>query len=463
MASAGAESFGYDGAGRVTSLGRDGGVALTYDSDDHVTSVTRSGGTTSYAFDGSGRRVGASSAGAERRFLVAPSLAAGYESPHLVTDGAGATLASYVYAGEHALARYEAGGPTYYLRDAMGSVIALADESGARVARLDYDAFGNVRGSAGSASGLPVETAGDFRYHGMWMDPTGLYYVRARSYDPVTGRFVSKDPAEQAPLLPEESHPYAFNANVPTVKRDPEGRFSLAELSFAQTVQRVLSTAQTFAKNRMRNELKDAISDLPGELAAQALQQIVPGSSISGTHELPGSGSASGHKFEQLMQNTVCLFLNQFDAGGMDYLYWEVPVRQSDGRPGSDGFRCGEAEPRSRTSGRLRLGSLFPRLGGTKGRSFLDFVVSAFPPSELESSRDEPFGRRAFLGGDIKLSVDAVSRESQLNSFLRFARNYSYPPMLVFLLMKSPSAGELRSLQRKGARVFVYVKVISVL
>jgi len=257
LASAGAESFGYDGAGRVTSLGRDGGVALAYDSDDHVTSVTRSGGTTSYAFDGSGRRVQVSSAGTERRFLVAPSLAAGYESPHLVTDGTGATVASYVYAGEHALARYEAGGPTYYLRDAMGSVIALADESGARVARLDYDAFGNVRGSAGSASGLPVETAGDFRYHGMWMDPTGLYYVRARSYDPVTGRFVSQDPAEQAPLLPEESHPYAFNANVPTVKRDPEGRFSLSELSFAQTVQKVLSFAQTSARNYARSELRN--------------------------------------------------------------------------------------------------------------------------------------------------------------------------------------------------------------
>jgi RHS repeat-associated protein len=407
-----------------------------------------------------------SSAGAERRFLVAPSLAAGYESPHLVTDGAGATLASYVYAGEHALARYEASGPTYYLRDAMGSVIALADESGARVARLDYDAFGNVRGSAGSASGLPVETAGDFRYHGMWMDPTGLYYVRARSYDPVTGRFVSKDPAEQAPLLPEESHPYAFNANVPTVKRDPEGRFSLAELNFAQAVQKVLSFAQTFARNYARNELRNQVNQIPGNLAASALQQIVPTSSVSNRHGLTrgSTGFSPGEVFEQVMQNTVCLFLNQFDVGAFDYLYWEVPIDQADGKPQGNGFSCSQAEPRSASSGRARRGSLFPRRGGSRGRSFMDFVVSPFPPSTLDSSISGGLrGERAFLGGDIKLSMAAIGSGSQFTSFMKFARDYSYPPIFAFLLLRGGTQAEQTALARRALPYRVYPVVISVL
>lgn len=37
--------------------------------------------------------------------------------------------------------------------------------------------------------------SGDFRFHGEWLETTtGLYHLRARDYDPATGRFLTRDP-----------------------------------------------------------------------------------------------------------------------------------------------------------------------------------------------------------------------------------------------------------------------------
>ena len=71
----------------------------------------------------------------------------------------------------------------------------MADGSGASTASIEYDAFGNVTSSSGSAAAIPSSVGTDFRYHGMQLDTaSGLYHVRARTYDARTGRFTSRDP-----------------------------------------------------------------------------------------------------------------------------------------------------------------------------------------------------------------------------------------------------------------------------
>jgi RHS repeat-associated protein len=58
----------------------------------------------------------------------------------------------------------------------------------------DYDAFGNKVNSTGT-------TPNNYLYRGEQWDPDlGLYYLRARYYNPLTGRFMSRDPKEYAPL-----------------------------------------------------------------------------------------------------------------------------------------------------------------------------------------------------------------------------------------------------------------------
>ena len=53
------------------------------------------------------------------------------------------------------------------------------------------------------------------------MDSTGLEYIRARYYDPATGRFLSQDPL---PLLQR----YAYVGNGNLTDRDASGRYYLA-------------------------------------------------------------------------------------------------------------------------------------------------------------------------------------------------------------------------------------------
>jgi RHS repeat-associated protein len=215
-----------DNGGRETALAlMSHQLALTYDSDDHVTRVVDGANTADFAFDAAGRRVAVTSSGTTKRFLTAPNAGDGYDSPQAVTDASGALIASYVFAGETPLAKSTASGTQYYLTDALGSVIATSSGTGTLLAALDYDAFGNERTSGTLAS----DTHGDFRLHGMWKDPSGLYFVRARVYDAEAGRFTSRDPARGWPERPNTYLAYSFAANAPSVFRDPSGWSTITE------------------------------------------------------------------------------------------------------------------------------------------------------------------------------------------------------------------------------------------
>jgi len=83
---------------------------------DHITHVTGGGVDESYAFHGVGRRVKITTAGfGARKLLVAPNLSDGYESPQAVTDDAGNLVATFVYAGEHLIAKITPTGVEYFL------------------------------------------------------------------------------------------------------------------------------------------------------------------------------------------------------------------------------------------------------------------------------------------------------------------------------------------------------------
>jgi RHS repeat-associated protein len=95
--------------------------------------------------------------------------------------------------------------------------------------RYEYDAWGNVLGVFdGNGGSLPSSVLGN-RYlfqgreyswatHAAW-GGAGLYYFRARWYDPSTGRWLSNDPIGISGGLNQ----YAFCANNPVMFVDPEG------------------------------------------------------------------------------------------------------------------------------------------------------------------------------------------------------------------------------------------------
>jgi RHS repeat-associated protein len=99
----------------------------------------------------------------------------------------------------------------------LGSTRKVTDATGSVIASYRYDAFGAVYTSTGSLSG-------DFLFAGEQSDKgTGLVYLRARYYDPSTGRFISKDPFGGFATIPASLNKYVYACNNPVNLTDPTG------------------------------------------------------------------------------------------------------------------------------------------------------------------------------------------------------------------------------------------------
>lgn len=108
--------------------------------------------------------------------------------------------------------------PSYYHHDAIGSVVALSNNSGSLTDSYSYEAFSLVRARTGTNSQ-------PFRYVGNAFDSgSKLYDSHARAYDPAVGRFTSKDPVRGYAHLPQTLNPYVYGRDNPYRYPDPHGR-----------------------------------------------------------------------------------------------------------------------------------------------------------------------------------------------------------------------------------------------
>jgi RHS repeat-associated protein len=82
----------------------------------------------------------------------------------------------------------------------------------------EYDAYGNSFTVSGA-------TPNEMMYRGEQFDSDlGLYYLRARYYNPLTGRFMSRDPEDGHSWDPKSLHKYLYAGGDPVNGRDPRGR-----------------------------------------------------------------------------------------------------------------------------------------------------------------------------------------------------------------------------------------------
>ena len=112
-------------------------------------------------------------------------------------------------------------------------------------ATYKYDVFGAVRSQSGTGNT-------EYRFTGQQDDATlGYTYLRARYYDPATGRFLSKDPFPGLVTDPGSQHHYSYVQNNPANLTDPSGRcFCIALIwagvSLGPVIQAGIFTAATF-------------------------------------------------------------------------------------------------------------------------------------------------------------------------------------------------------------------------
>lgn len=119
-------------------------------------------------------------------------------------------------------------GSYFYLKDGLGSVQAITTDSGNLVQRNIYSSFGKLLKTVDSAGleSTTIRTAYAFTNREI-DEETGLYYYRARFYDPGTGRFLTAD-TDPGQLMspPTFNSSYVYSLNNPANRVDPNGRMS---------------------------------------------------------------------------------------------------------------------------------------------------------------------------------------------------------------------------------------------
>lgn len=231
LQSDGTSTYQYDANGNlVARTGGGASVAYGYDGENQLRTLSVGGTTTRYDYDAAGNRVQVLTPSGMTRLLVdGGANNSGLSQVLEERDGAGTLQARYTY-GNELVAMTRGAATSVHLRDARRSVRGLASGAGALTDTYQYDAYGALVGGSGSA-------ANPYRFAGERFDAeSGLYQLRARYYEPATGRFLSRDPARGAPDTPVSRHRYLYANADPVNASDPTGRETLIELSFTQAL-----------------------------------------------------------------------------------------------------------------------------------------------------------------------------------------------------------------------------------
>ena len=199
--------YSYDSNGNlITESGKQGTISYTYDCFNRTERVRKSNGEYIRNFyDPEGLRSKIEENGRTAWFV--------YSGRDIVAELDGEKLRAASIRGHEMLMQRDGSGEQhYYLNNAHGDVEALIDLKGEVVNRYQYDAFGNIVESKENVHNR-------FKYAGEQYDQvTGQYYLRARFYNPVVGRFTQEDTYRGDGL-----NLYAYVGNNPVNCIDPSG------------------------------------------------------------------------------------------------------------------------------------------------------------------------------------------------------------------------------------------------
>jgi RHS repeat-associated protein len=214
------KTFSIDGSNRPTS---DGTNTLTWNNADRLTGR----GADSFGFDPLDRLTSSTVAGTSRTYSyggdgLLQSRTQGGSTTTLLWDPATSPSRLLVSGSDRIVyglgPLYSVNGTTVttYARDGQKSI--RAQLSGTSVtASWRYRAYGEIAQSNGAS------TPSLLGYVGQLLDPSGLYYLRARWYEVGSGRFMSRDPAGGAASSSASSNAFAYAAGNPARLSDPSG------------------------------------------------------------------------------------------------------------------------------------------------------------------------------------------------------------------------------------------------
>jgi RHS repeat-associated protein len=191
----------YDANGNTLS---DGTNTYVWNARNQLASMNSSGET--FQYDAFGRRTAKTIAGTTTNYL--------YDGLNPVQELSENTPTANLLTGgiDEYFTRTDGAGARSFLTDALSSTLALTDSTGTIQTQYTFEPFGNTTTSGALSTN-------SYQYTGRENDGTGLYFYRARYYDPTIGRFISEDPKAYA----GRSSLYNYVGGNPMTYTDPSG------------------------------------------------------------------------------------------------------------------------------------------------------------------------------------------------------------------------------------------------
>jgi RHS repeat-associated protein len=204
----GTESLTYDANGNLTN---DGTQAYKWDSANRLIEVDEAnGGVSRFAYDGLSRRA-----------LITETATNGtVMTKNLVWDGM--SICEEKNASDVVTKAYYdqgvqlSGSNYYYTRDHLGSIREVTDSNAHVQAEYNYDPYGQQTETSGTMTF-------DFGFTGQYYhQPSGLLLAPYRGYLPSLGRWISRDPLDNAEIK-QGPNLYEYVGNAPVRFVDPNG------------------------------------------------------------------------------------------------------------------------------------------------------------------------------------------------------------------------------------------------
>ncbi|WP_412543095.1 RHS repeat-associated core domain-containing protein [Longispora sp. K20-0274] len=197
-----------------------GTQTLTWDLEGHLSTAKDTTGTTSYVYDGDGKRLIRVDPTGKTLYLPGQEL-------RFTTAGSTTAAVRYYRHADGTVAMRTGAGITWLSADEHGTASVSVNAVSQAFAVRRQTPFGVSRGTTGTW--VPQYDKG---FLGGTSDNTGLTNLGSREYDPGTGRFISRDPVLRNDD-PQQVNGYAYANNNPVTFTDPTGLDWLDSLSDA--------------------------------------------------------------------------------------------------------------------------------------------------------------------------------------------------------------------------------------
>ncbi|WP_135555998.1 polymorphic toxin-type HINT domain-containing protein [Paenibacillus cymbidii] len=204
----------YDADGNMTYGPQAGGIGTySYDSRNRLVQA----GGISYHYDAESYRTAVTENGVTTRYVVNPN--AYYSQVLMETDEQGQPKAYYIYGLGLVGLQMADGSYRAYHQDRRGSTVALSDEDGDVTDQYEYGIYGELASRDGNSPNPFLFNGRD----GVMTDNNGLYFMRARYYNPEIKRFINRDVVLGSIIGGQTLNRYAYVNGNPISYVDPFG------------------------------------------------------------------------------------------------------------------------------------------------------------------------------------------------------------------------------------------------